>query len=44
MIETPGAGGYGAPAERDAALVAADRDSMKFTESFIARHYCGGDS
>ena len=44
VIETPGAGGYGAPAERDAALVAADRDSMKFTESFIARHYCGGDS
>lgn len=41
MVETPGAGGYGAPAERDPALVAADRDSGKFTEGFISRHYEG---
>ena len=43
MIETPGADGYGPPGERDPALVAADRESMKFTEEFIARHY-GGDA
>ena len=41
VVETPGAGGYGAPAERDPALVAADRDSGKFTEGFVARHYGG---
>ena len=39
VIETPGAGGYGPPSERDPALVVKDRDSMKFTEDFIARHY-----
>ena len=39
VIETPGAGGYGAPDERDPALVAADRDGMKFSEAFIARYY-----
>ncbi len=39
VIETPGAGGYGPPGERDPALVAADRDGMKFTEAFIARYY-----
>ena len=43
VIETPGAGGYGPPAERDPDLVAVDRDSMKFTDDFIVRHY-GGDS
>ena len=39
VIETPGAGGYGPPAERDPVLVAADRESMKFTEAFIAKYY-----
>ena len=39
VIETPGAGGYGAPDERGPALVAADRDGMKFSEAFIARYY-----
>ena len=43
VIETPGAGGYGPPGERDPALVAADRDGMKFTEGFIARYYGDGD-
>ena len=43
VVETPGAGGYGPPAERDPDLVAADRDNMKFTDDFIARHY-GGDA
>ena len=42
VVETPGAGGYGAPAERAPALVAADRDSGKFTEGYLARHYGGG--
>ena len=44
VIETPGAGGYGPPDERDPALVAADRDGMKFTEAFIARYYGDGDA
>ena len=39
VIETPGAGGYGTPDERDPTLVAADRDGMKFSEAFIARYY-----
>ena len=43
VIETPGAGGYGPPEERDPALVAADRDGMKFSEAFIARYYGDGD-
>ena len=42
VIETPGAGGYGPPAERDPELVAVDRDSRKFTDEYIARNY-GGD-
>ena len=43
VIETPGAGGYGPPGERDPALVAADRDGMKFSEGFIAKYYGDGD-
>ena len=43
VIETPGAGGYGPPAERDPDRVATDRDNMKFTDDYIARYY-GGDS
>ena len=43
VIETPGAGGYGPPAERNPDRVAADRDNMKFTDDFITRYY-GGDS
>ena len=43
VIETPGAGGYGVPSERESALVAVDQDSMKFTGDFVARHY-GSDS
>ncbi|MEX0409586.1 hydantoinase B/oxoprolinase family protein [Aquibium sp. LZ166] len=38
-IETPGAGGYGAPAGRDPALIARDRASGKFSDAFIARCY-----
>ena len=39
VVETPGAGGFGEPAERDDALVDTDRRSAKFSESFIDRHY-----
>jgi N-methylhydantoinase B len=39
VIETPGAGGYGPPAERDAAALAEDARSGKFSQGFMARHY-----
>ena len=39
IVETPGAGGYGPPAERDRAAVAEDARSGKFSSAFIAAHY-----
>ena len=39
VIETPGAGGYGNPAERDAEALREDVASGKFTESFIEENY-----
>jgi N-methylhydantoinase B len=39
MVETPGAGGYGAPAERDPAALARDKESGKFSAEFFARNY-----
>ena len=39
VVETPGAGGYGPPAEREAERVAADRRSGKFSDAFVERHY-----
>jgi N-methylhydantoinase B len=39
LVETPGAGGYGEPRERDPQAVAEDRRSGKFSEAFIAEHY-----
>jgi N-methylhydantoinase B len=39
VVETPGAGGYGPPAERDSAAVAEDRASGKFSPDFLRRHY-----
>ena len=39
VVETPGAGGYGAPEDRDSALVEADRRSGKFSAAYIARNY-----
>jgi len=39
MIETPGAGGYGDPRNRDPSNIVADRRSGKFSADFIARHY-----
>ena len=39
VVETPGAGGYGPPSERDVADIATDRDSGKFSRAFVKRHY-----
>lgn len=39
VIETPGAGGYGDPAERAPEAIAGDLVSGKFTQGFIDRHY-----
>ncbi|WP_294931606.1 hydantoinase B/oxoprolinase family protein [uncultured Paracoccus sp.] len=39
VIETPGAGGYGDPAERAPEAIAGDLASGKFTQGFIDRHY-----
>ncbi|MDJ1009239.1 MAG: hydantoinase B/oxoprolinase family protein [Paracoccaceae bacterium] len=39
VIETPGAGGYGPPAERDAESRAADARSGKLSSAYRARHY-----
>lgn len=38
-IETPGAGGYGPPDQRDAASVAEDYRSAKFTADFMRKTY-----
>jgi N-methylhydantoinase B len=39
VVETPGAGGYGAPAGRGAEARAEDRASGKFSPDFMRRHY-----
>ena len=39
VVETPGAGGYGPPAERDPAALADDRASGKFSDAYLRRHY-----
>ncbi len=39
-VESPGAGGYGPPAERSREAVELDRDSGKFSDAFINAHYC----
>lgn len=41
VVETPGSGGYGAPTAREAERVESDRQSGKFSDRFIARHYPG---
>lgn len=38
-VETPGAGGYGNPGEREAELVVLDRDSGKYSAEFMNKHY-----
>ncbi len=39
VVETPGAGGYGEPAERAADALAVDRRSGKFTAAYLSEHY-----
>ncbi len=39
IVETPGAGGYGPPAERERDAVDADRRSGKFSVAYLSRHY-----
>ena len=39
VIETPGAGGLGPPAERNATELDEDRRSGKFSAEYLARHY-----
>ena len=39
VVETPGAGGYGPPSERDPAALAEDRASGKFSDAYLRRHY-----
>ncbi len=39
MVETPGAGGYGPPAERDKAAVENDFVSGKFSSDFVKKNY-----
>lgn len=41
VAETPGAGGYGPPAERDAASLEHDRRCGKFSDAYLARAYPG---
>ena len=41
-IETPGAGGYGDPRDREAALIERDLRSEKFSRAYIERHYSQG--
>ncbi len=39
VVETPGAGGYGPPAEREVERVEADVESGKFSAAFTESHY-----
>jgi N-methylhydantoinase B len=39
LVETPGSGGYGKPAERDKAAIENDFVSGKFSRDFIKEHY-----
>ena len=39
VVETPGAGGYGKPSERDRAAIENDFVSGKFSRGFIKEHY-----
>ena len=39
IVETPGAGGYGPPAERSKELIDQDHKSGKFSREFIKHHY-----
>ena len=39
IIESPGAGGYGSPSERDPYSILEDKESEKFSDSYIKRYY-----
>ena len=39
VVETPGAGGYGAPSEREAAAIENDFVSGKFSRDYIKKNY-----
>ena len=39
VIETPGAGGYGPPDDREENLLADDRESGKFTAAYLSEFY-----
>jgi N-methylhydantoinase B len=39
VVETPGAGGWGDPSGRDPEALAADRESGKFSDAFMAENY-----
>jgi N-methylhydantoinase B len=39
IVESPGAGGYGPPAQRTRAAIELDQLNEKFSEEYIARHY-----
>ena len=39
IVETPGAGGYGQPADRAAEHLKTDRASDKFSNEYMRRHY-----
>ncbi len=42
VVESPGAGGYGAPGDRDPASLEIDRRSGKFSGAFMDGHYGSG--
>ena len=44
IVETPGAGGYGPPANRSEDNLGQDRESGKFSADYLARHYPGSDA
>jgi len=39
VVETPGAGGYGPPAEREARLLEQDWQTGKFSRDYLMKHY-----
>jgi N-methylhydantoinase B len=39
VIESPGAGGYGPPAERSPEALATDLESGKFSADYLRRYY-----
>ena len=39
VVETPGAGGYGSPNQRSSKMLAKDRESEKFSDTFLKNNY-----